>query len=85
MGLAATAIFELIEAWPRFKDTALDPMRGDGGPGALLLRGPSKLLQTLAKVTQASKAATTADRFKPLLSRSAVQLYLARMLCARTV
>lgn len=66
----ATAIFELIEAWPRFKDTALDPMRTDGGPGALLLRGPSKLLQTLAKVTQANKAPTTAERFKMLLSRS---------------
>ena len=68
------ALLELLEAYPRFKDQALDPLRASAesgaDAGALLIRGPSKLLHTLTKVTHASQAPTTAERFKPLLSRS---------------
>ena len=38
--------------------------------GALVLRGPAKMLKTVAMVTSNSKAATTAERFKPLVSRA---------------
>ena len=65
------ALLELLEAYPRFKDQALDPLRAsagsDAGAGALLIRGPSRLLHTLTKVVGASQAPTTAERFKPLL------------------
>ena len=68
------ALLELLEAYPRFKDQALDPLRASAesgaDAGALLIRGPSKLLHTLTKVTHASQAPTTAERFRPLLSRS---------------
>ena len=68
------ALLELLEAYPRFKDQALDPLRASAesgaGAGALLIRGPSRLLHTLTKVVGASQAPTTAERFKPLLSRS---------------
>ena len=37
--------------------------------GALVLRGASKMLQTVAMITQKSKAATTAERFRPLVSK----------------
>lgn len=42
----------------------------NGARGAIVLRGPLKMLQTVAMVTQKGKATTTADRFKPLASRS---------------
>jgi len=65
------ALFELFEAYPRVKDQCIDQLRGeaDAEPGMLLLRGPLKLLQTVHKVTQANKSATTADRFKVLMMR----------------
>jgi hypothetical protein len=72
------AIFELFEAWPRVKDLVVDALRaealgdaaGDAGRrGALMLRGPAKMLQTIALVTSKGKASTTADRFKAFASR----------------
>ena len=75
-------IFGLFDAFPRLKDQVVDPMREEAlasaeyagvatadARGALVFRGPLKMLQTVAMVTQKSKAGTTADRFKPLASR----------------
>ena len=63
-------IFNLFEAWPRFKDLVVDPMKSEpSARGALVLRGPLKMLQTVAMVTQRGKATTTAERFRPLVSR----------------
>lgn len=43
----------------------------DGAPrGALLLRGPAKMLQTVAMITQKSKEATTDARFKIFASKA---------------
>ena len=63
------SIFTTFEAWPRFKDLVYDPMSA-GQSGAFVLRGPLKMLQTVAMITQKGKAPTTADRFKPLASKS---------------
>ena len=73
-GDLAKALFQLFDAYPRFKDQGVDVLRsGEASSpdarGALVLRGPLKMLQTVQKVTEASKATTTADRFKVLLSR----------------
>jgi hypothetical protein len=67
---AAQALFDVLEAFPRFKEVGLDPLHPSGERGALLLRGPLKLVQTVSKLTCASTAASVADRFKTLLSRS---------------
>ena len=70
-------IFHLFEAFPRLKDTVVDAVRaealGEGADlearGALVLRGPPKMLQTVAMITSKHKAPETAVRFKPLASR----------------
>lgn len=64
-----SALFLTLEAWPRFKDLVVDPMSG-GQPGAFVLRGPLKMLQTVAMITQRGKDSTTADRFKVFASKS---------------
>ena len=75
MDVCCQQIFAMLEAFPRFKDLAMDPLRpASEAPeqqrGGLLFTGPLKMLQTIAMITQAGKASTTADRFKPLLSKS---------------
>ena len=50
-------------------DAEVQSPGGDPPRGALLLRGPSKMVKTVALVTQMSKAVTTVERFKPLASR----------------
>ena len=64
-----SSIFSTFEAWPRFKDLVYDPMSA-GQHGTFVLRGPLKMLQTVAMITQKGKAPTTAERFKPLATRS---------------
>ena len=69
-------VFFMLEAFPRFKDQVIDPMiqasdaeRGAAetpSRGALLLRGPAKMLQTVTMVTMKGNAPSTAARFKPL-------------------
>ena len=66
----AKTVFGLFEAWPRFKDIVYDELSA-GASGALVLRGPLKMIQTIAMITQRGKATTTAERFKPLVSKSA--------------
>ena len=61
----AKTVFGLFEAWPRFKDIVYDELSA-GASGALVLRGPLKMIQTIAMITQRGKATTTAERFKPL-------------------
>jgi methionyl aminopeptidase len=75
MDVCCQQIFAMLEAFPRFKDLAMDPLRpASEAPeqqrGGLLFTGPLKMLQTIAMITQAGKASTAADRFKPLLSKS---------------
>lgn len=67
---SAKALFEMMEAYPRFKELGADPLHAPGERGALLLRGPLKLLQTVSKVTCAGSAADVASRFRVLLSRT---------------
>ena len=68
-------MIELFESYPRFKDQCIDPLRASAGHsatarGALVLRGPVKMLQTVAMITKGSKADATAERFKALISRT---------------
>ena len=67
---AAKELLGIMEAFPRFKERAVDPLHPEGERGALVFRGPLKLVQTVSKLTCASKASTVGDRFKALLSRS---------------
>ncbi len=74
---AAFALAALIDAFPRFFDHAVLPLapdksthQGSSSPLAFVLRGPVKLIATLAKVTQASNATSVAERFKLLLPRA---------------
>lgn len=73
LDVASQQIFAMLDAFPRFKDLAADPMRpADQAAdmrGCILFTGPLKMLQTVAMVTQAGKASTAPERFKPLLSR----------------
>ena len=73
LDVASQQIFAMLDAFPRFKDLATDPMRpADQAAdvrGCILFTGPLKMLQTVAMVTQAGKASTAPERFKPLLSR----------------
>ena len=73
LDVASQQIFAMLEAFPRFKDLAADAMRpADQAAdvrGCILFTGPLKMLQTVAMVTQAGKASTAPERFKPLLSR----------------
>lgn len=69
-------IFNLLEAFPRFKDQVVDCLAGkqsepspNTARGALMLRGPAKMLQTVAVVTMKGDSPTTAARFKPFTSR----------------
>ena len=67
----ATQLFDFCESFPRLVDLGVDPLRGAAGErGALLLKGPLKMLQTVVMVTVKGKAEAVADRFKALLSRS---------------
>jgi len=66
---SAKALFQMMEAYPRFKELGADPLHTPGERGALLLRGPLKLLQTVSKVTCAGSGADVASRFRVLLSR----------------
>ena len=68
-------MIELFESYPRFKDQCIDPLRTSAGHsstarGALVLRGPVKMLQTVAMITKGSKADATAERFKARISRT---------------
>jgi len=67
---AAKELLGIMEAFPRFRERAVDPLHPEGERGALVFRGPLKLVQTVSKLTCASKASTVGDRFKALLSRS---------------
>ncbi|KAJ1618536.1 hypothetical protein T492DRAFT_891902 [Pavlovales sp. CCMP2436] len=62
-----------IEAWPAFVPACVAPLRAEKGSDAsavLLLQCPTKVASTLAMVCyNNSKAASTAERFKPLLPR----------------
>ena len=67
MDVCCQQIFAMLEAFPRFKDLAMDPLRpASEAPeqqrGGLLFTGPLKMLQTIAMITQAGKASTAADR-----------------------
>ena len=74
--MICSTIFTLFEAWPRFRDQVVGPMCAEAAAGsssargALVLRGPPKMLQTVAMVTQRGKAPKTSDRFRPLASKS---------------
>lgn len=71
--VAVRSLFEQMESFPRFKDHVNDPLQAaaDAGDalGALFMRGPPKMLQTVASLTAASKAQTAAERFKVLRTR----------------
>ena len=59
LDVASQQIFAMLDAFPRFKDLAADPMRpADQAAdvrGCILFTGPLKMLQTVAMVTQAGK------------------------------
>jgi len=67
---SAKALFEMTEAYPRFKELGLDPLHAADERGAMVLRGPLKLLQTVSKLTCAGDAADVSSRFRVLLSRA---------------
>ena len=70
LDVASQQIFAMLDAFPRFKDLAADLMRPADQEadvrGCILFTGPLKMLQTVAMVTQAGKASTAPERFKPL-------------------
>jgi len=72
-------IFQLLEAFPRFKDQVLDKIVADSNEqrgaatspsrGIFILQGPAKMIQTVAMVTMKGTASSTAARLKPVSSR----------------
>lgn len=73
---AARQLLLVLASWPRLAPACLLPLieEKEGAPGAVavVLRGPVKLMQTLALICHNAKAPTTVERFKPLLPRLAV-------------
>lgn len=72
---AARQLLLVLEAWPAFVPACLAPLRAEKGADAsavALLRAPPRVISTLAMVCHNNaKAASTAERFKPLLPRVA--------------
>lgn len=69
---AARQLLCVVEAWPAFVGACIGPLRAEKGAdlsAAVVLRCATRAVSTLAVVCHNSKAASTAERFKPLLPR----------------